>query len=314
MLDLKCMTPFQGQLGSNLINLITGIQREGECRQICQAEAQCNFYTYHDPRDQSYPATCFLLTNLQQPLSYVRYNNGFDFASHFSTGTKNCDTNSEGGCFLITAGRQTTDSALIFIEAYDIDHPSVQAVVVGTCSLTALAVGGGYSRGGGSGFIVWDEITVKGSLLVEVKVGGPGRFTRVSVPLFLGGFGGLGGTTIIQAEAGSYNGDGYSGGGGDGVHGGPGGDGGHDGGDGQPGPDDAGGRGSGLKVADIPVTKYVLSPGQGGRGGSHGGGGGGLLVDGEGPTVQDLTDGQGYGAGTGDGEEGKSGLVIIECN
>ena len=107
MLDLKCMTPFQGQLGSNLINLITGIQREGECRQICQAEAQCNFYTYHDPRDQSYPATCFLLTNLQQPLSYVRYNNGFDFASHFSTGTKNCDTNSEGGCFLITAGRQT---------------------------------------------------------------------------------------------------------------------------------------------------------------------------------------------------------------
>ena len=62
------------------------------------------------------------------------------------------------------------------------------------------------------------------------------------------------------------------------------------------------------------MTKYVLSPGQGGRGGSHGGGGGGLLVDGEGPTVQDLTDGQGYGAGTGDGEEGKSGLVIIECN
>ena len=30
--------------------------------------------------------------------------------------------------------------------------------------------------------------------------------------------------------------------------------------------------------------------------------------------MQDLTDGEGYGAGAGEGEEGKPGLVIIECN
>ena len=59
----------------------------------------------------------------------------------------------------------------------------------------------------------------------------------------------------------------------------------------------------------------MLSPGIGGRGGGYyGGGGGGLLVDGEGPTVQDLTDGEGYGAGAGEGVEGKAGLVIIESN
>ena len=149
--------------------------------------------------------------------------------------------------------------------------------------------------------------------MLEVKVGGPRGGTKVSVPFQWGGYGGLGGTTIITAEAGSFT-DGYSGGGGDGNYDVPGGDGGHDGGDGQPGPDGAGGRGSGLKVADIPVTKYILSPGRGGRGGRHGGGGGGLLVSGEGPTVQDWTDGEGYGAGAGEGEQGKPGLVIIECN
>ena len=217
----------------------------------------------------------------------------------------------------MTAGRETTDSALMFTEVYDYSRSAVQVVIVGTCSLTALAVGGGNDYAGGSGYIVWDQVTVDGSLVVEVKVGGPARDTEVSVPLNWGGYGGLGGTTIIQAQAGSYNnGDGYSGGGGDGDSDAAGGDGGYDGGDGQPGPDgDAGGRGSGLKVADIPMTKYVLSPGSGGKGGGrYGGGGGGLLVDGEGPTVQDLTDGEGYGAGAGEGEEGKPGLVIIECN
>ena len=214
----------------------------------------------------------------------------------------------------MTAGRESTDSAMMFTQVYDYTNPAVQlqAVIVGTCSLTAVAVGGGGGGGGGSGYIVWDQITVNGSLAVEVKVGGPQRDTEVSVPNQWGGLGGLGGTTIIQAESGSdHHGDGYSGGGGFG-----GGAGGQDGGDGQPGPDgDAGGRGSGLKVEEIPVTRYILTPGRGGKGGGeYGGGGGGLLVSGEGPAVQDESDGEGYGAGAGDEGKGNPGLVIIECN
>ena len=219
----------------------------------------------------------------------------------------------------MTAGRESTDSAMMFTQVYDYTHPAVQAVIVGTCSLTAVAVGGGNEVGGGSGYIVWDQLAVLGSLVLEVKVGGPGGVTKVTVPLLRGGITGMGGTTIIYAEAGGVvNGDGYSGGGGERGYGDYvssfGGDGGQDGGDGQSGPDDAGGRGSGLNVADIPVTNFKLSPGRGGRGGYYGGGGGGLIVDGEGPTVQDETDGEGYGAGAGQGDEGQSGLVIIECN
>ena len=117
----------------------------------------------------------------------------------------------------MTAGRENTDLALMFTQVYDYDLP-VQAVVVGTCSLTAVAVGGGNDGAGGSGYIVWDQISVNGGLMVEVKVGGPARDTEVSVPYMWGGYGGLGGTTILQAEAGSYNnGDGYCGGGGEGY-------------------------------------------------------------------------------------------------
>ena len=218
----------------------------------------------------------------------------------------------------MTAGRESTDSAMMFTQVYDYTNPAVQlqAVIVGTCSLTAVVVGGGGGGGGGSGYIVWDQININGSLAVEVKVGGPKQDTEVSVPSGWGGYGGLGGTTIIQAEPGFVNnGDGYSGGGGDWNGDAPGGAGGEDGGDGQPGPGgNAGGRGSGLKVEDIPVTRYLLTPGRGGKGGWYGGGGGGLLVSGEGPAVQDESDGEGYGAGAGDEGKGNPGLVIIECN
>ena len=190
-MDLKCRAPLQGRLRGNLINIVTGIQTEGECRQICQAETRCNFYTHHSSQSRSYPATCFLLTSLQEPLSYANKDN-----RHFSTGSKNCD-NREGGCFLMTAGRETTDCALMF-------NQSATAVIFGNCSLTALAVGGGGRSAGGSGYIVWDQITVNGSLAVEVKVGGPQRDTEVSVPNQWGGLGGLGGTTIIQAEPGFF--------------------------------------------------------------------------------------------------------------
>ena len=42
----------------------------------------------------------------------------------------------------MTAGRESTDSAMMFTQVYDYTNPAVQAVIVGTCSLTAVAVGG----------------------------------------------------------------------------------------------------------------------------------------------------------------------------
>ena len=58
---------------------------------------------------------------------------------------------------------------------------------------------------------------------------------------------------------------------------------------------------------------YQYSPGKGGSSTEGGGGGGGLLVDGQGPVVENKDEGEGYGAGDSVGE-GKSGLVILDCN
>ena len=119
--------------------------------------------------------------------------------------------------------------------------------------------------GGGSGYVEWEQISVKGSLMLDIRVGGPRRETKVKVASNWGGVGGPGGlqgTLVVQAEGGTYEGgdggNGYSGGGGDGTDGAGGGDGGSDGGDGQDGSRSAGGKGSGLDVSTIPVTGFRL--------------------------------------------------------
>ena len=95
--------------------------------------------------------------------------------------------------------------------------------------------------------------------MLDIQVGGPRRETEVKVTR---NWGGVGGTLVVQAEGGTYEGGegghGYSGGGGDGTDGAGGGDGGSDGGDGQDGSRSAGGKGSGLDVSTIPVTGFRL--------------------------------------------------------
>ena len=59
------------------------------------------------------------------------------------------------------------------------------------------------------------------------------------------------------------------------------------------------------------------SPGEGGEAsGSYGGGGGGVLVNGEGPQMEDGADSLGFGGGgVGDySEKGRPGVVIVAFN
>ena len=166
----------------------------------------------------------------------------------------------------MSAGTDTAQSAMMFSDIYDYDTKT-NVVVVGTCSLTVVAVGGGGDGcdtcgGPGSGYLEWEQISVEGSLMLEVKVGGPGRETEVEIPYFWGGIGGNGGTKVLVAQGGTYEGgeggNGFCGGGGDGRDGKGGGAGGFDGSDGQSGSYGSGGKGSGVKVSDIPVKGFQL--------------------------------------------------------
>ena len=111
-------------------------------------------------------------------------------------------------------------------------------------------------------------------------------------------------------------GDGYSGGGGEGETSNSGGSDGSDGGGSN------GGKGSGVNITKYALSKFNLSPGNGGQsqpwdyGLFSGGGGGGVLVDGEGPTNSEYQ-GEGYGGGGGGEPEGDvipglPGVVLVE--
>ena len=110
-------------------------------------------------------------------------------------------------------------------------------------------------------------------------------------------------------------GDGYSGGGGGCCHpfGYPGGSDGSDGGDFS---SNTGGKGSGLDLGALNMTRFVLTPGKGGThySGSFGGGGGGILVNGEEPSGGRGYQAEGFGGGGSRGYygNGRPGCVLIE--
>ena len=135
-----------------------------------------------------------------------------------------------------------------------------------------------------------------------------------------------GGATLGLAAGGSGGGEnelagggGYSGGGGGSVTGYPGGKGGSDGSDGEHSPFSSdGGLGSGLDISTIRLDHFTLVAGRGGVGEyNRAGGGGGVVVveDGverrPGRTQDSPTDGEGYGAGSGNGWAAK-GLILVE--
>ena len=167
------------------------------------------------------------------------------------------------------------------------------------------------------------QITVVSPTILSLDVGGDGNFGGSGSPSSVSVY--PGGETLGQAAGGGgggdsevAGGDGYSGGGGGSITGYPGGAGGSDGGDGEHSPFSSdGGAGSGLDISTIQFDHFQLVPGQGGEGEyNRAGGGGGLLVleDGVvlGRRLEDSpTDGEGFGAGSGNGWAAK-GVVIME--
>jgi len=204
-----------------------------------------------------------------------------------------------------------------------------------SCELRLLAVGGGgggegYNAGGGSGYILYETLTLdQGLNIISAQVGADRQASTVKIN----------GDIILTAESGrdTYyeqeqehyyysGGDGYSGGGGgfgvpfDQC------DGGSDGGSGK-GP--SGGSGTGEDIRDYTFTSWILTPGAGGncfdsepvdittiRDNCAGGGGGGVMVEGAGPEAS-LYQGQGYGGGGGSpypqyGQNGLQGVILLE--
>ena len=255
-----CDAPVQGQLGSeNLIDIVTDINM-GDCEDLCDVEEQCRFFTFYFSNSTLYESTCFLLSDIQGPITPCQD----DTCTTVSSNCKN------SACGFLENG-VLVPNGIILKETKNID-----LLTIGPCSATAngvvaVVVGGGGSEGGGryiggagSGYVNFTELPLSQPFVqFEATVG---SYLGQSTLLIMSDDGG----SIVSAPPGesplpgSDNGqgaDGYSGGGGYGYE--LNGDGGTDGSDGGAGLDGegnivSGGQGSGLDVRTIPLTHFEL--------------------------------------------------------
>ena len=54
----------EGILSDNLIDFVLDVGKEA-CEAACNNMSACNFYTHHNQQSETYPNTCFFLTELR---------------------------------------------------------------------------------------------------------------------------------------------------------------------------------------------------------------------------------------------------------
>ena len=129
-----CAAAVEGALGDNIISVLDDVKNEKLCSESCDYDEQCNFYTYHRGNSSLYPSTCFLLSEIREP---IRACDGDTCVS----GTPNCQdslcTFLEGG-FSLQSGVLTIDDNTL-VQTRDID-----LLMLGSCpNPIIVAVGGG---------------------------------------------------------------------------------------------------------------------------------------------------------------------------
>ena len=242
-----CNAPVEGQLGDNLIDIVAGVS-EAACEAECEVVEQCQFFTFHFSNSTLYPSTCFLLSEIQEPIIACQNETCI-------TGSSKCENSV---CGFLENG-VLFPSGIIVTETTEVDM-----LTIGPCSSTgavAVVVGGGGTSssdaGSGSGFVEFKELTPSDSgpyMKFTAVVGSAGEASEL-----LDRSNGL---SILKALPGNdgRGGDGasgYSGGGADGLNA-LAGDGGTDGGDGSNSADYDGGFGSGLDIRTIPLKNFEL--------------------------------------------------------
>jgi len=296
----KCSVGYTGNPGDNS-DAIQNVSDEMSCKRFCLEKENCTHYTYYNSSDPDSPWTCLLQASFA--------NEEMTRCEHCATGPSFCYTGQKCQTYVLSDGNTNQH---IFATA------SGNATLIARekdcyVEVRAIAVGGGgrgptgYGGGAGSGHVNITSFVVNAGSILYFAVGAQGDSSMVYCD----------GVEVLWAAAGgnydrNNGGDGYSGGGGydGGVHGG---NGGQDGLDGEDTSSGKGGHGSGLRIGELNMTRFTLSPGKGGVGSSTygGGGAGGVVVNGQKPPGGSEFDGEGFGAGGFVGAK-RSGCVLVE--
>ena len=268
-----CSIEFEGTVDNdNFVDIAAEVQSEDVCKSLCSEAPDCAVYTYYNNQDLYQPGMCMMLSSSGMLKSASK-------CANCKTGPVTCQAGqrcqaavlTDGATFQHVFAQSSTTATLISAEK--------------DCFLDvrALAIGGGGSGarggGGGSGQIDFGILQLWANGTLNLVVGKSNENSLV-IGLTKGS---SEGQVLLTGAAGGEN---YGGNGGDGYCGGGAGSTSYDGGqaggeDGSDGGDDkdfAGGKGSGLDVRTLNMTRFILTPGKGGKpDGSDGGGGGGIL-------------------------------------
>jgi len=290
-----CGSKVESKLGDNVIEFITDMELEDDCKKLCLDNANCLYYTHYGKENDHYPDLCVLLSDIKAPL---------EECSHCVTSVPDCKNYPPSACkFTVNDEDMLYDSYLFNSTETIVKFPLAANL---ECEATFLAIGdggNGYTGGGGSGYVKSDLINIYSTEYQVKRRDCPNEDTTCVLDKE--------GNVVLNANKGgnggnNYGGNGYSGGG---YNSGKGGSNGSD------GEGNYAGKGSGLDISDILLETFVLSPGDGGEpNGASGGGGGGVFVNGFGPDSSEYQ-GKGYGGG-GSGvyssQSGLPGVVLLE--
>ena len=199
-----CDGPVEGTLGDNLIQVLPETEDEPLCKDACDSEEECKFYTHHSNNSTLFPSTCFLLKAIQEPI--VQCTNGT-----CTTGSSNCQSSL---CGLLDGDGYLYTNDLIE------DDKNIAMVRIGPCQdVVIVAIGGGGRSGdnppgAGSGYVEYTQLSVNRSYAEYSAHVGSSEEASELTDLLLG--------SILRAEPGQDSGarcsycagDGYSGGGG----------------------------------------------------------------------------------------------------
>merc|ERR1712117_438798 len=138
-------------------------------------EEQCHFFTYHWSNASTFPDTCFLLTEILEPITVCSDNSCI-------SGSNNC---AYSLCGFLNAGTLHPDGLIVE------DTKEIGMLLMGPCAspdVLTVAVGGGglnpnkhYSGGGsGSSYIEFDQLSITSPFMnFEAQVGSAGQVSRV---------------------------------------------------------------------------------------------------------------------------------------
>ena len=271
-------------------------ETEIECKDACLQEVGCETYTYLDSGKD-----CKLLAGVSS------YNKSS--IPGLYTGPARCTSDDD----ICTFSLLDNTNHVMLVDS--VDTMTVRSAMLDCMvSISIVLVGhggmaGGWTAAGGSGFVNHTVTTIQPSTVLNIYF--DETFGGGQVAVYKNG-NRFNGELILEAQAGQQGGghkggDGYSGGGYGYAM-----DGGTDGGDGEcdSSEPETCGKGMGIDISQLSTTHYALSPGPGGvtNGANVAGGGGGVLVNGEGTALIDVS----WGMGEGYSNKAGWGFAILE--